>query len=91
MRLMHWLNTLRKLCVTQKKKPALKFASSRHHASRPVKLSLKVSMKGHVFDLTNVDQFLIAHATCACTHMHLLNATQGIAKNTDRWQICFRA
>lgn len=56
-----------------------------------MKFSLKVSMKGDVAVLINVDQFLIAHETCTCTHMHLRDATQCMAKNAELWRIFSRA
>ena len=85
MRLVHWLHTLHKLCVGQNKRPALKCVSSRHHASRAVKVSLKVSMKWYVFDLTNVSFGLLMRMS----RIHLLNATQRFSKNACRCCCCF--
>ena len=82
--MVHWLHTLHKLCVGQNKRPALKCVSSRHHASRAVKVSLKVSMKWYVFDLTNVSFRLLMRMS----RIHLLNATQRFSKNACRCCCC---
>jgi hypothetical protein len=90
-KLMHRLNIQCKLFVSPYERPTNKSDSARLHASRPLELSLKVRIQGCVFDLKSVDYFSIAHAIFACTRMHLLNATHGMAKNAELWQICSRA
>jgi hypothetical protein len=57
---MHWIYTLRKLRVRQKKGSALKHASTGRHSSRPVKVPLQMSVQGYVLDLRKEYQFLIA-------------------------------
>lgn len=57
---MHWIYTLRKLRVRQKKGSALKHVLTGRHSSRPVKVPLQMSVQGYVLDLRNEDQFLIA-------------------------------
>ena len=50
-KLMHWLNIKYELFVSHYVRPTFKSVSARLHASRPVKLSLKVRIQGRVFDL----------------------------------------
>jgi hypothetical protein len=58
-KLMHRLNIENELFVSHIERPTFNSYSARLHASRPVKLSLKVRIEGRVFDLcTEVSMFL---------------------------------